>query len=121
MWAVGLTTSLGEVVRLAGTADRPIVRLAGLETRSAAEALRGSPLLADVALEADEFVADDLVGLAVVDGDQAVGVVARVVAYPSCEVLVVGEELIPLVSDAVRSVDVEAGRIDVDLGFVRGR
>jgi 16S rRNA processing protein RimM len=45
---------------------------------------------------------------------------------PSCELLEVrresGEELlVPLVRDAVRSVDVEARRIDVDLEFLGER
>jgi 16S rRNA processing protein RimM len=31
-----------------------------------------------------------------------------------------GELLVPLVRDAVRSVDVAARRIDVDLGFLEG-
>jgi 16S rRNA processing protein RimM len=31
-----------------------------------------------------------------------------------------GELLVPLVGDAVRSVDVDARRIDVDLGFLEG-
>jgi 16S rRNA processing protein RimM len=45
------------------------------------------------------------------------------VALPSCEALEVerpgaAELLVPLVRDAVRSVDVAAGVIDVDLGFL---
>ena len=47
--------------------------------------------------------------------------VERMIALPSCEALEVGDRLIPLVRDAVRSVDIEARRIDVDLGFVDGR
>jgi hypothetical protein len=43
------------------------------------------------------------------------------VALPSCEALEVGERLIPLVRDAIRSIDVGERRIDVDLGFVDGR
>ena len=116
----GMETSLGTVTRLAGTADKPIVRLEGVTTRSAAEALRGEPLRAEIEVEEDEFLAEDLVGLAVVDGDEPVGTVDRVVAYPSCEVLSVGDLLIPLVADAVLDVDLDAGVIDVDLGFVNG-
>jgi 16S rRNA processing protein RimM len=108
--------------RLAGTADKPIVRLSGVDSRDAVEALRGEPLWVSreyaPPLEQDEFWADDLRGLAVVDGDRPVGVVERVMSLPSCEVLVVGELLIPLIGDAVRSVDIEAGRVDVDLGFL---
>jgi 16S rRNA processing protein RimM len=110
-----------EVVRVDGTAERPVVRLRAVSTRDAAQALRGDPLRVArtaVPLEPDEYWAEDLVGLAVVDGDEPVGVVARVRAYPSCEVLEVGDLLIPLVSDAVRTVDLAAGRIDVDLAFL---
>ena len=59
-----------EIVRRAGTDERPIVRLAGFEGRSAAEALRGEALL------------------------------------------------VPLVRDAIRMIDVEERRIDVDLAFL---
>jgi 16S rRNA processing protein RimM len=111
-----------EVVRCAGTAAKPILRLGGVDTREAVEALRGEPLWADRGeappLEPGEYWADDLVGMTVVDGDREVGTVARVVAYPSCEVLEVGDRLIPLVGDAVRDVDVAARRIDVDLAFL---
>jgi 16S rRNA processing protein RimM len=46
-------------------------------------------------------------------------VVARMIALPSCEALEVGDLLIPMVRDAIRSIDVEARRIDVDMGFVQ--
>ena len=68
-----------------------------------------------------EFWARDLQGCLVVDGETEVGVVERMIALPSCEALEVGDRLIPLVRDAVRSVDIDARRIDVDLGFVDGR
>jgi len=114
-----------EVVRRAGTADRPILRLEGHTSRDAAEALRGSALLVPVdeapALEAGEYWAHDLVGCRVVDGGREVGVVARMVALPSVEALEVGDVLIPMVRDAIRSVDVEARVIDVDMEFVDGR
>jgi 16S rRNA processing protein RimM len=114
-----------EVVRRAGTPEKPILRLEGHSSREAAEALRGSALLVPVeeapALEADEYWAHDLVGCRVVDGASEVGVVSRLVALPSVEALEVGDRLIPMVRDAIRRVDVEAGVIDVDLGFVDGR
>jgi 16S rRNA processing protein RimM len=109
-------------VRRAGTDARPIVKLAGIDSREAVEALRGEPLLADreaaPPLDADEFWASDLVGLAVTDGARGIGTVERVLSYPSCEVLVVGDLLVPLVGDAVRDVDLAAGRVDVDLAFL---
>jgi 16S rRNA processing protein RimM len=115
-----------EITRRAGTDERPIVRLEGFEGREAAEALRGADLLVPRAaappLEDDEWWATDLVGCRVVDGDRAVGTVTRLIALPSCEALEVTgagpEFLVPLVRDAVRSVDVTAKRIDVDLAFL---
>jgi 16S rRNA processing protein RimM len=109
------------IERLAGTREKPIIRLAGCTTREHAEALRGLALEVirdDAALGEDEFWASDLAGCVVVDGTREVGVVARMIALPSCEALEVGDLLIPMVRDAIRSIDVEARRIDVDMGFV---
>jgi 16S rRNA processing protein RimM len=115
-----------EVVRRGGTDEHPIVRLAGVDDRDALELLRGQELLvprsAAPPLEADEYWAEELVGCAVRDGDVEVGVVARLLAYPSCELLEVprGDDvlLVPLVHDAVRAVDIEARVIEVDLAFL---
>jgi ribosomal 30S subunit maturation factor RimM len=43
-----------------------------------------------------------------------------VIASPSCDLLEVGDDalLVPLVSDAVRRVDTEAGVIEVDREFL---
>jgi 16S rRNA processing protein RimM len=128
--ALGATVLIGdretEIVRRAGTDDRPIVRLDGVDTREAAGALRGVELLmprsAAPALEDDEWWAEDLVGCRVVDGPRELGRVERLMPLPSCEALEVaaGDEtfLVPLVRDAVRSVDVAAKVIDVDLAFL---
>ena len=113
------------LTRRAGTPEKPILRIEGCGSRDEAEALRGTELRVSVEeappLEEGEFWASDLEGCVVVDGDTEVGVVARMIALPSCEALEVGDRLIPLVRDAVRSVDIEGRRIDVDLGFVDGR
>ena len=106
------------IARVAGTSERPIVRLEGASSREDAEALRGADMLVPGVLEQDEYWASDLAGCSVVDGDRVVGVVARMVALPSCEALEVGDVLIPMVRDAIRSIDVEARRIDVDMEFV---
>ncbi len=110
------------VQRRAGSAEKPIVRLEGCASREDAEAMRGVELLAPRAaaapLEEDEFWARDLEGCTVVDGEREVGVVGRMIALPSCEALEVGDRLIPLVRDAIRSIDIEARRIDVDLTFL---
>lgn len=115
------------IVRRAGTDARPIVRLAGCEDRTAIEALRGRDLQVprDEAppLEEEEWWPEQLEGCEVHDGPRPVGVVRRLLGLPSCEVLEVeragvGDLLVPLIRDAVRSVDVEARRIDVDLAFL---
>jgi 16S rRNA processing protein RimM len=116
------------IERRAGTDERPIVRIAGCSDRDAAAALRGTALLATAEaappLGPDEWYAHELVGCAVRDGAVEVGEVRGLRALPSCEVLEVaraggGDELlVPLVRDAVRSVDVDARAIDVDLAFL---
>lgn len=117
------------VERCAGTDDRPILRLEGTATREAVEVLRGEDLLVSrsdaPALPDGEYWAEDLSACAVVDGEKAVGSVVRMLPLPSCEVLEVrradgGELLVPMVRDAVRSIDVAARRIDIDLAFVEG-
>jgi 16S rRNA processing protein RimM len=124
-WVAG---TLREVVRRAGTSDNPILRLDGSSSRDDAEALRGEELLVpreDVALEAGEYWASDLEGCEVVDGSTSIGFVRRMSALPSCEVLEVerpdgSELLVPMVRDAIRSIDLEARRIDVDMDFLAG-
>jgi 16S rRNA processing protein RimM len=117
------------VVRHDGTPARPILRLAGVNSREAVERLRGSDLWmrrADAPpLGDDEWYAEDLVGCRVVDGEEAVGVVVKLLPYPSCDLLEVQRPMpgakavwVPLISDAVRTVDLEAQTIDVDLAFL---
>jgi 16S rRNA processing protein RimM len=121
------------IVRRAGTEQRPIVRLEGIEGRSAADALRGAELAVHgahaPALGEDEWWAHELEGCAVVDGEELLGSVSRLIELPSCEALEVrpadgGEPvLVPMVKDAVRRVAPAQRRIDVDLDFLdlRGR
>ena len=129
---LGVLVEIGDVraaiVRRAGTERRPIVRLQGVESREAAEALRGSELRvqrgAAPELEAGEWWAHELEGCTVLDGGRRLGTVVRLIELPSCEALEVrpdagGEPLlVPMVRDAVRAVDPAARRIDVDLGFL---
>ena len=130
LWLGARVTVAGaerEIVRRAGTDAAPILRLDGVSGRDALEPLRGEALLvarsAAPALDEDEYWAEDLEGCAVRDGDVAVGVVERLLAYPSCDLLEVrrgddGLLLVPLVRDAVRSVDVAGRVIDIDLAFL---
>jgi len=116
-----------KVERLAGTEAKPIIRLSGCSDRNAAEELRGAVLLVDrdsvPPLGDDEWWASDLIGCSVVDGSTAVGEVVGVLGLPSCEALEVdrgpsSQLLVPIVGDAVRSVDVASRRIDIDLAFL---
>jgi 16S rRNA processing protein RimM len=108
-----------QIERRAGTDQRPLVRVAGVSDRDAAAQLVGEPLLAEVAdapLGSDEWLADDLIGCEVT----GVGTVRRVVEAPSCDLLEVGEGpvLIPFISDAVKDIDLDARRIEVDRAFL---
>jgi len=110
-----------------GTPQRPLVKLEGADTRAHAEELRGEAILVHrtelAPLAEGEFLVDDLVGCAIVDGPRTVGTVRDVLVLPAADALDVEDErgervLVPLVGDAVRSVDLSARRIDVDMGFV---
>jgi 16S rRNA processing protein RimM len=124
--ATGGMVSGRRIVRRAGTAEKPILRLEGSTSREDAEALRGVELTVprdDTMLGEDEYWASDLEGCAVVDGDVEIGFVRRMSALPSVEVLEVdrpdgSELLVPLVRDCIRSIDLQARRIDVDLDFL---
>lgn len=116
-----------EIVRRAGTDERPILRVALAADREAIEALRSADLSTRredaPPLGEDEYLPEQLAGLTVRDGATEVGVVERMIALPSCEALEVfrpggGELLVPMVRDAIRSIDLEARIVDVDLGFL---
>lgn len=116
------------IVRRSGTEQRPIVRVEGVEDRAAAEALRGTEVTVDGAeappLGEGEFWAHELEGCAVLDGEQLVGTVARLIELPSCEALEVrpahgGEMLlVPMVADAVRRVDPGQRLVEISLDFL---
>lgn len=117
------------IERRAGTDQKPILRLAGISTPEAVEAIRGQALfclLADAPpLGEREWWAEELEGCSVIDGATPIGEVSKLLVLPSCEVLEVKrldgtELLVPMVSDAIRSVDVDRRRIDVNLAFVGG-
>ena len=108
-----------EVERRAGTADRPIIRLSGIDGREAAAGLRGEALLleeSEAALGAGEWLVADLVGCRI----EGLGEVRAVLPAPSCDVLEVGDgpTLVPLVSDAVHAVDLERRVIEIDRAFL---
>jgi 16S rRNA processing protein RimM len=125
--ALGGDVRIGDIVRAivrrAGTDDRPILRLHGIDDRSGAEALRGASMFVARAvapeLAPDEYWAEDLQGCHVVTAaGRNLGIVEGLRALPSCEVLEVGELLVPMVGDAVHAIDVDARRIVVDAEFL---
>jgi 16S rRNA processing protein RimM len=137
--AVRIADRTAAIVRRSGTDQRPIVRVHGVTDRDGAEALRGQTLTVAAAdaprLGEGEWWAHELEGCAVLDGERHVGTVTRMIELPSCEALEVRREmtgsqptgshppeplLVPMVSDAIRHVDVAAGRIDVNMDFVEG-
>jgi 16S rRNA processing protein RimM len=117
-----------EIVRRAGTEQNPILRLAGVEDRDGAQALRGRELTVAAssapALAEGEWWAHELEGCRVLDGGRLVGVVSRLLELPSCEALEVAREgggqalIVPMVKDAIRSVDVKGGEVQVDMAFI---
>ena len=106
-----------EVVGRKGTDAKPIVRLAGVGSRDAAEALRGQTITTgneQPATGNDEWRIDDLIGCRI----EGIGEVTGVLGGTSCDVLEAGGELIPLVTDAVKRIDVENRVIEVDREFL---
>jgi 16S rRNA processing protein RimM len=110
-----------------GDDTRPIVRLAGVESRDAAEALRGAVLELEAAAlpepEPEAFYVFDLVGCQAFSGGARLGVVRDVLDRPANDVLVVdlgGDELlVPFTRDAVPAVDIEGRRVEIDPAFVQ--
>lgn len=108
------------VESVAGAAERPIVRLDGLDDRDAATALTGSVLeLPGAALpepEEDSWFRFDLVGCEVFAGARRLGRVASVEDGVAHDVLLLDDEAgtrIPFVGELVPGVDVPGRRLDV--------
>jgi 16S rRNA processing protein RimM len=117
----GALVRIGErefaVAERKGTDARPIIRLDGIDNRDAAEALRGETLATgnwQPATGDDEWLIDDLIGCRI----EGVGEVTGVLEGMSCDVLEVGDELVPLVTDAVTRVDIANKVIEIDREFL---
>lgn len=96
----------------------------GIDTREAAEALVGARLFINRAelpeLEDDTWYWQDLIGLAVYEGDTCIGRVDNIFATGANDVLVVknedaAERLIPVIESIVRQIDLEKRTIQVNL------
>ncbi len=99
-----------------------LLKLTGVDDRTAAEALRGKELLirrADAHLPAGEYFDEELIGLDVYNGEtgECVGELTKVERYPASKVYTirgVKEFLVPAVKDAfILDVDLENNRMDI--------
>ena len=99
-----------------------LLKLEGVEDRTAAERLRGKELLirrADAGLAQGEYFDAELLGLDVYDGETGacVGELTKVERYPASKVYTVRgvkEFLVPAVKDAfILNVDLETNRMDI--------
>lgn len=101
-----------------------VLKLEGVDSRAAAEKLRGAELYvrqeAVPEPPADTYYHYQLLGMEVIDPQgKVLGVLAEILSYPAHDVYVVrgerGETLVPAVAEVVKAVDVEARRMVVDL------
>jgi 16S rRNA processing protein RimM len=104
--------------------DRVLLSLEGCEDRTAAEQLRGLlvqiPIEEAMPLPEDEYYPHELVGLDVitVEGEE-LGRISEVIFTNANEIYVVigprGQILLPAIADVIEQVDLEQGRILVNL------
>jgi 16S rRNA processing protein RimM len=112
-----------------GTDDSPIVKFAGVESRTDAEGLRGFVLQVPAAelpeLDEGEFYSFELEGLEVRSlNGEVVGTVTEVLESPAHDLLAIelapgGEMLAPFVHEFVPEVELESGYLVVDMERLR--
>jgi 16S rRNA processing protein RimM len=101
-----------EITRRAGTDERPLIRLSGIDDP---RPLRGELMLVEDELGEDEWLASQLTGLSV----RGIGTVSQIIDAPSCSLLEIDDgTLIPFISDAIESIDLEAGEIRVSPDYL---
>lgn len=97
---------------------RALLRIEGVEDAATAARYAGAYLYAprdQIALGPGEYLDDDLVGCNVESRAGAhYGAVERVDHYPSSDMLVVGGNMVPLVSAIVTEIDLSKRRIVID-------
>ena len=102
--------------------DQLLLKLPGVEDRTAAEALRGKELYirrADAELPEGEYFDEELIGLDVYNGETGacIGELTAVERYPASKVYTVRgvkEFLVPAVQGAfILGVDLESNRMDI--------
>ena len=106
-----------EQVRVQKTCN--LVKLAGIDTMDAAQAMRGKIIeLYREDIDDEVIFADELIGVEVFADGENIGKIAEVLDYPGNAVYVVKgkyEYMIPAVNSFILSTDVEANRMEVRL------
>ena len=106
-----------EQVRVQKTCN--LVKLSGIDTMEAAQAMRGKKLeLYREDIDDEVIFAAELIGMEVYAGDEMIGKITDVLDYPGNSVYVVKgqyEYMIPAVKQFILSTDMEGNRMDVQL------
>ena len=95
-----------------------LVKLSGVDTMEAAQAMRGKILeLYREDIDADVIFAAELLGVEVFCDEKWIGNITDVLDYPGNQVYVVGENeyMIPAVKEFILSTDLEKNRMQVKL------
>lgn len=98
---------------------RLLIRLDGVQSANDAEAFAGVLLYADasrIVLEPGEYLDRDLAGCELYgENGKALGKVERLEHYPGSDMLIVNGQMVPMVAAFIKSIDIDAKRIVVDL------
>ena len=100
-----------------------LLHLVEVSTRTQAEALHGQPILIERTqrqLEADEYLADQIIGLKVITVEgETLGTLVEIITTGANDVYVVqgerGEVLLPARSEVIRSIDLATATMTVEL------
>ena len=106
-----------EQVRVQKTCN--LVKLKGIDTMEAAQAMRGKTMeLYREDIDDEVIFAAELIGMEVYTGEECIGKIKEVLDYPGNSVYVVKgahEYMIPAVKQFILSTDMEANRMQVQL------
>ncbi len=98
---------------------RLLIHLREVDSLEAAQPYCGAELCVErsrIALGAREYLDRDLAGCEIYDGSgKRLGQVSAVEHYPASDMLVVGHSMVPMVSQFIKSIDLTARRILVEL------
>ena len=98
---------------------RLLIHLPGVENADEAQRFVGATFYASrerIVLEPGEYLDRDLAGCSLYDSSgKQLGTVTRVDHYPGSDMLVVGNKLVPMISQFIKSIDIGAKRIVVEV------